>query len=181
MKIIFGLGNPGKEYVNTKHNLGFMFIEYLEKKYGFEVSKKFENSLICEREYENEKVVFVKPQTYMNLSGTCVQILKKWYKVDSKDMIVIFDDLDIPFETIRYREKGSGGTHNGMKNIIDIIKTEDIPRIKIGIGGLRHENEDLKNFVLGRFSKEQMEKLKIVFEEVEEKLKEFIKNYQSNR
>ena len=85
MKVIVGLGNPGKEYAKTKHNVGFMFIEYLENKYGFEVSKKFEDSLICETKFENEKVVFVKPQTYMNLSGNAVQKIKKWYKNQNRN------------------------------------------------------------------------------------------------
>ena len=174
MKVIVGLGNPGKEYAKTKHNVGFMFIEYLENKYGFEVSKKFEDSLICETKFENEKVVFVKPQTYMNLSGNAVQKIKKWYKLENSDILVIFDDLDIPFETIRYRQKGSGGTHNGMKNIIECLNSQEIPRIKIGIGGLKHENEDLKNFVLSRFNKENIERLEKVFEEAEIKLKEFL-------
>lgn len=174
MKVIVGLGNPGKEYENTKHNIGFLFIEYLEKRYRFEVKKKAFDSLICEINFNGEKVVFVKPQTYMNLSGIAVQKSKSWYKVDSKDIIIIYDDIDIPFETIRYRESGSGGSHNGMKNIIEHLGTKDIPRIRVGIGGLKHENDDLKDFVLSRFSKEQLKNLELVFNEVEEKLNEFI-------
>lgn len=176
MKMVVGLGNPGKDYEKTKHNIGFLFIEYLEKKYGFEVKKKFEDSLICEVNYKNEKVVFAKPQTYMNLSGIALQKLKKWYKLENKDIIVVFDDLDIPFGTMRYREKGSGGTHNGMKNIIECVGTGDIKRIKIGIGGLKHERQDLKDFVLSRFSREQLEQLTNVFELAEEKLNELIEN-----
>lgn len=175
MKIIVGLGNPGKEYEKTKHNVGFLFIEYLEKKYGFEVKKKAHDSLICEMTFEGEKVIFAKPQTYMNLSGNAVQKLKKWYKVQDKDILVIFDDIDIPFKTIRYKVNSSGGSHNGMKNIIEMLGTKDIPRIRIGIGGLKHENDDLRDFVLSRFSKEQLEKLDIVFEKVEERMLEFIK------
>ena len=176
MKIIVGLGNPGKEYEKTKHNIGFLFIEFLENKYNFSVTKKMCDSLICETTFEGEKVVFVKPQTYMNLSGNAVQKLKKWYKCDSKDIIIIYDDIDIDFETIRFRATGSGGSHNGMKNIIECLNTKDITRIRVGIGGLRHPNDDLKDFVLSRFNKEQLEKLQNTFENVEEKLKEFVCN-----
>lgn len=174
MKIIIGLGNPGKEYEKTKHNLGFLFLEYLEKKYNFSITKKSFDALICETTFEGERVVFVKPQTYMNLSGNSVLKVKKFYKVDSKDIIVIFDDIDIPFETIKYKTTGSGGTHNGMRNIVSCLGTKEFSRIKIGIGGLKHENQDLKDFVLQRFSKQQMEKLKDIFYEAEVKLKEFI-------
>ena len=175
MKMIVGLGNPGKEYEKTKHNLGFLFLEYIEKKYNLKINKKAFDSLILETNFEGEKVVFVKPQTYMNLSGIAVSKVKQFYKIKNEDIIVIFDDIDIPFETIRYRSKGSGGSHNGMKNIVQSIGTEDFSRIRIGLGGLKHENQDLKDFVLQRFSKEQLEKLDIVFENVEDKLKEFLK------
>ena len=175
MKIIVGLGNPGKEYEKTKHNLGFLFLEYLENKYNFEIKKKAYDSFICETKYKDKKVVFVKPQTYMNLSGNAVQKVKNFYKVDSKDIIVIFDDIDIPFETIKYKTTGSGGTHNGMKNIVQCLNSKDFSRIKIGLGGLKHENQDLKDFVLQKFSKEQLEKLQIVFEKAEDRLDEFLK------
>lgn len=174
MKMIVGLGNPGKEYEKTKHNLGFLFLEYLEKKYNLKINKKAFDSLILETNFEGEKVVFVKPQTYMNLSGMAVSKIKQFYKIKSEDIIVIYDDIDIPFETIRYRTKGSAGSHNGMKDIIKAVGGEEFSRIRIGLGGLKHENQDLKDFVLQRFSKEQLEKLNNIFEDVEEKLKEFL-------
>ena len=174
MKMIVGLGNPGKDYEKTKHNLGFLFLEYLEEKYNLKINKKAFDSLILETSFEGQKVVFVKPQTYMNLSGIAVHKVKQFYKIKDEDIIVIYDDIDIPFETIRYRNKGSAGSHNGMKNIIENIKTENFSRIRIGLGGLKHENQDLKDFVLQRFSKEQLEKLNNVFENVEEKLNEFL-------
>lgn len=176
MKIVVGLGNPGKEYSKTKHNIGFLFIEYLEKKYGFEVKKKAMDSLVCETTFNLEKVVFAKPQTYMNLSGNAVQKLKNWYKVENKDILIIYDDIDIEFGTIRYKVNSSAGSHNGMKNIIECLSSKEIPRIRVGIGGLKHENEDLKDFVLSRFSKEQLEKLDEIFNQVEDRLKEFIKS-----
>ena len=130
-------------------------------------------ALIGEGRVGTEKVVLVKPLTYMNLSGIAVSKLKKWYKIESKDIMIIFDDIDIPFGSIRYKEKGSGGSHNGMKNIVEQLSTQDIPRIRIGIGGLKHPNQDLKDFVLERFSKEELDKLNdTIFKEAEEKLYE---------
>lgn len=174
MKLIVGLGNPGKEYEKTKHNLGFLFLEYLEKKYSFKIQKKAFDALTLETEMYGEKVLFLKPQTFMNLSGNSVVKAKNFYKINSKDIIVIFDDIDIPFETIKYKTTGSGGTHNGMKNIVEGIGTKEFSRIKIGLGGLKHENQDLKDFVLQRFNKEQLDKLENVFCEAEQRLKEFI-------
>ena len=103
-----------------------------------------------------------------------VSKVKQFYKIKTEDIIVIYDDIDIPFETIRYRTKGSAGSHNGMKDIIKAVGGEEFSRIRIGLGGLKHENQDLKDFVLQRFSKEQLEKLDNVFESTEEKLREFL-------
>ncbi len=176
MKIIIGLGNPGESYKLTKHNSGWIFLDYLEKKYTFNIQKKTLESKIAEINLEGEKVVFVKPQTYMNLSGNAVTKVKNWYKVAPKDMIVIFDDIDIPFGEIRYKENGSGGTHNGMKHIIQMLGTNEIARIRIGIGGLKHEKQDLADFVLQKFTKEQLEILENeVFVKAEEKLLEFLR------
>lgn len=174
--MIVGLGNPGKEYENTRHNLGFMFLDYLEEKYNFKIYTKKFNSLISEIYLNNEKVIFVKPQTYMNLSGQAVQKVMKFYKIDSKDILVIFDDLDIPFGEVRYKQNGSGGTHNGMKNIVQMINTKEFPRIKIGIGNIKHEKQDLKDFVLEKFSKSQKDEIDNIFEKAYEKLLLFLDN-----
>lgn len=174
MKVVVGLGNPGKEYENTRHNLGFMFLDYLENKYSFNISKKTLDSKIAEVTIEGEKVVFVKPQTFMNLSGNAVQKVKNWYKVKPEDIIVIFDDIDIPFGEIRYKLNGSGGTHNGMKNIVQMLGTKEFPRIKIGIGGIKNEKQDLVNFVLQKFSSNEIEKLQEVFDEAYTKLENFL-------
>ncbi|MDF2865694.1 MAG: peptidyl-tRNA hydrolase [Clostridia bacterium] len=131
MKIVVGLGNPGKEYARTRHNFGFMFLEYLEEKYKFEIDKKKLDSLIGECTINNQRIVFVKPLTYMNLSGQAVQKVKNWYKVEDQDIIVVFDDIDIEFGEFRYRESGSGGSHNGMKNIIQMFATQNISRIRL--------------------------------------------------
>lgn len=174
MKIIVGLGNPGKEYENTKHNLGFMFVDYLSKKYNLNEFKKFKNSKITENIIEGQKVIFAKPQTYMNLSGNAVLELKKWFKVENKDIIIIYDDFDIPFESVRFREKGTGGTHNGMKDIILKLSDTNIPRLRIGTGGLKKDKEEVISFVLSKFSKDELSKIDNIFDEAYVKLKEFL-------
>lgn len=174
MKIVVGLGNPGKEYENTKHNLGFMFIDYITQKYSLNGFKKFKSSEILETSLNNEKVVLIKPQTFMNLSGKSVLEVKNWYKVQDSDIIIIYDDFDILFGTVRFREKGTPGTHNGMRNISSVLSTNDIARIRIGTGGIKKENEELISFVLSKFSKVQLQELDNVFELADEKLKEFL-------
>ena len=173
--IIVGLGNPGKKYETTHHNVGFMAIDKIAEHLGVKFNKKG-----CQAEYgftsvNGEMIVLAKPQTFMNLSGQAVKSLMANFKEDSKNVLIIYDDIELPLGALRVRKEGSGGTHNGMKNIVQSIGTEDFSRIRIGLGGLKHENQDLKDFVLQRFSKEQLEKLDIVFENVEDKLKEFLK------
>lgn len=155
MYIIVGLGNPGKKYENTRHNMGFLAIDLLADKYGIEVNKLKFKSLVGEGRIAGEKVLLVKPQTYMNLSGEAVRAALDFYKEDSQNLIVIYDDLDIPTGTMRIRKKGSPGTHNGMRNIKQHIQTDDFPRIRIGIGSER--KGDLIDYVIGSISKnEQM-------------------------
>jgi PTH1 family peptidyl-tRNA hydrolase len=155
MYIIVGLGNPGKKYENTRHNMGFLAIDLLADKYGIEVNKLKFKSLVGEGRIAGEKVLLVKPQTYMNLSGEAVRAALDFYKEDFQNLIVIYDDLDIPTGTMRIRKKGSPGTHNGMRNIKQHIQTDDFPRIRIGIGSER--KGDLIDYVIGSISKnEQM-------------------------
>jgi len=108
--------------------------------------------------------------------GNAVQQVKEFYKIDSKDLIVIFDDLDIPFGEVKYKQNGSGGTHNGMKNIVQMINTKEFPRIKIGIGNIKHEKQDLKDFVLEKFNKSQKDEINDIFEKAYEKLLLFLDN-----
>lgn len=169
MKIIVGLGNPGKEYEETRHNLGFMAIDKIAKKLGVEINKNKFNGLIGELNYDNEKVLLVKPQTFMNLSGNCVEQILDFYKLEAEDLIVIYDDIDIEFGKIRIRPSGSPGTHNGMRNITNMIQSQDFCRIRIGTGKPR-ENQELFNFVLSKFNREE---LKIV-DEVTSKVAEAI-------
>lgn len=175
MKVVVGLGNPGKEYKYTKHNAAWLFLEYLEKKYGFKILKKESDSLTCKtRNMLDKEILFVEPQTFMNLSGNAILKIKNWYKINLEDMIIIFDDIDIPFGNIRYKINGSGGTHNGMKNVVEVLATENITRIRIGIGGLKKENEDLIDFVLQDFTEDELNKLNETFKEAEQKLIEFL-------
>ena len=174
MKIIVGLGNPGEKYAKTRHNTGWLFIDYLSKIYNVDVTKNNFDALVGETKVNGEKIVFVKPLTFMNLSGNSVAKIKKWYKVENKDIMIAFDDIDIPFGTFRYREKGSGGSHNGMKNIVQMLSSEEIPRIRIGLGGLKHEKQDMADFVLQRFKNDELEKLESVFLDASKVIEDFI-------
>lgn len=175
MKIIVGLGNPGEEYSKTRHNTGWLFLDYLSKVYDVEITKKNCDALVGETRINGEKIIFAKPLTFMNLSGNSVVKLKNWYKVENKDIMIIFDDVDIPFGTFRYRQKGSGGSHNGMKSVVQMLSTEEIPRIRIGIGGLKHEKQDMVDFVLQRFNNDELKKLEDVFFEASKQIDTFIK------
>ena len=163
MKIIVGLGNPGEKYSKTRHNTGWLFIDYISKIYGIEINKTHCDALVGEKNINGEKIILAKPLTFMNLSGNAVLKLKNWYKVDNEDILIVFDDVDIPFGTFRYRQKGSGGSHNGMKNIVQMLNTEQIKRIRIGLGGLKHEKQDMADFVLQKYSNNELEKLEEVF------------------
>jgi len=146
MKIIVGLGNIGDRYKHTYHNLGFLAVELLAKRLGAEFNKKHCDATIALLEHNGERVLLAKPTTLMNRSGQAVDKLLKYYKCSDKDLIVLFDDIDIKKGEIRYREKGSSGTHNGMRDIVYYIG-EDFKRIKIGAG--RPENcQDLASYVL---------------------------------
>lgn len=156
MYYIVGLGNPGLQYENTRHNVGFMTIDYLAKKYDIDVRKSKFKSLYGQGEISGHKVMLIKPQTYMNNSGEAVREIRNFYKFDIEKLIVIYDDIDIDFGTIRIRKKGSAGSHNGMKSIIYQIQDDQFPRIKVSIGK-KPEKWDLANFVLSGFSKEEAE------------------------
>ncbi len=150
MKIIAGLGNPGKEYENTKHNVGFLTIDILAEKYDIKVNKIKFKGLIGEGMIGTEKVILVKPQTYMNLSGQCIREIVAFYKLNMEDLVVIYDDIDLPMGNLRIRKKGSAGTHNGMRSIIYDLQDDGFPRVRVGIGGER--KGDLANYVISGFS-----------------------------
>lgn len=175
MKVIIGLGNPGKDYKKTRHNVGFMTIEKLAKELKIDVAKSKFNAVYGETNYKGEKVIIMKPMTYMNSSGVAVRDLVNFFKIDPEDIIVIYDDVDIEFGDIRVRKQGSAGSHNGMKSIIYQIRNDQFPRIRIGIGK-KHEQQDLANFVLNNFSKEEMEVIENSTELAAEAALDFVEN-----
>lgn len=152
MKIIAGLGNPGREYENTKHNVGFMTVDRLAEKLGISIKKIKFKALCGEGFIGGEKVLILKPQTYMNLSGESVREAMFFYKLDIEDLIVIYDDIDIPLGHLRIRPKGSAGTHNGMRSIIYQLQDDGFPRVRVGIGGER--KGDLADYVISGFDKD---------------------------
>jgi PTH1 family peptidyl-tRNA hydrolase len=159
LKIIFGLGNPGKKYKNTRHNVGYMVVEKIGEGVRFKRSIKLE-AYLGEKEVEGEKVLLVKPTTFMNNSGICVKKTIEYYQICFKDFLVIYDDVDLPLGKIRFRKKSSSGGHKGIKSIIEILGSEEINRLRIGIG--KREGEDLVEYVLSEFSSQEKEILKRV-------------------
>ena len=156
MYVIAGLGNPGREYEGTRHNVGFMTLDALADKYNIDVREKAFKGLIGKGMIEGNKVILVKPQTYMNLSGECIRQVMDYYKVDPSEFIVIYDDISLVPGGIRIRKKGSAGGHNGIKNIIAHLGSEVFPRIKIGVGE-KPPKYDLADYVLGHFTKAEPE------------------------
>jgi PTH1 family peptidyl-tRNA hydrolase len=133
MKLIVGLGNPGRHYVNNRHNVGFKCVDLFAREHGISLTQRRALSKLSTGEVSGTKIVLAKPQTFMNLSGEAVSALVRRYKLSSKDILVIYDDLDLPLGKIRIREKGSSGGHNGLKSIISHVGTQDFPRIRVGI------------------------------------------------
>lgn len=190
IKLIVGLGNPDKKYFDTYHNIGFCFIDKLSAKLDIKVKKKECKSLTGEGFIEKEeqqidpktgkiqtkitkeKIILAKPQTYMNLSGEAVLELVKKYKFSLDEILIVLDDIDIEAGTYRYRENGSGGTHNGLRNIVQLLKSQDFKRIRIGIG--KDERMDLADYVLSKVSKENKEKINDAMERAIEYLKTLI-------
>ncbi|MCL5934915.1 MAG: aminoacyl-tRNA hydrolase [Firmicutes bacterium] len=154
MKLVVGLGNPGREYEATRHNIGFMIIDRLAEKWAVTVSKNQNKALVGEGKFNGEKVVLVKPMTYMNLSGEAVGALMRWHKLDPADIIVVYDDLDLQPGKLRIRGQGSAGGHNGIKSIIQHLGTDIFPRLKVGIGR-PHPGQDSASYVLNRFNSEE--------------------------
>lgn len=175
MKIIVGLGNPGKQYEKTRHNVGFMAIDKIAENLSINVNKNKFNGLIGEGTLNGEKIFLIKPQTFMNLSGNCVQEIAKFYKVQVEDIIVIHDDIDIEFGKIRIRPSGSPGTHNGMRNITDMLQSQKFPRVRIGVGKPK-ENQELYNFVLSEFDTNEMKILNDTINVVGDAIIELVKN-----
>lgn len=155
--LVVGLGNPGLEYAKTRHNAGFMAIDKLAEDIGASFNKNKHSALFGEGNINGKRVLLAKPQTYMNNSGEAVGALSSFYKIPVENIIIMFDDISLDVGVIRIRRKGSAGGHNGIKDIIEVLGTEEISRIKIGVGERIDKSSDLKNHVLGKISKGDLE------------------------
>lgn len=151
--VVVGLGNPGTRYDNTRHNVGFESVDYIAAQHGIKISKVKHKALIGDGTIHGERVLLVKPQTYMNLSGESVRDIIEWYKIPVSNLIIIYDDIDLATGRIRVRPKGSAGTHNGMRSIIYQIQSDEFPRVRIGIGK-PPEGWNLADYVLSKFNPE---------------------------
>ena len=147
--IIVGLGNPGTQYMHTRHNMGFDALEVLARRWGVSMNKKSCKGLLCETSFNGKRIVLCEPQTYMNASGECVSALISWYKVPHDHVLVLCDDIDLSPGRMRMRANGSAGTHNGLRSIIAQLGAQDFPRLRLGVGD-RPEGWDLANWVLGK-------------------------------
>jgi PTH1 family peptidyl-tRNA hydrolase len=156
--VVIGLGNPGRKYAETRHNVGFWVVELLASKHKIKISKLKFKALYGEGVICGKRVLLVMPQTYMNLSGESVRDIISWYKISVKNIIIIYDDIDLPTGRIRVRPKGSAGTHNGMRSVIYQIMSDEFPRVRVGIDK-PPEGWDLADYVLSKFSKEDKEKI----------------------
>ena len=171
MYIIVGLGNPTSKYDKTRHNVGFDTIDALADKYSINVNNAKHKALCGQGIIEGEKVLLMKPQTFMNLSGESVRDVLNYYKVDPQDeLIVVYDDISLPLGKIRIRAKGSAGGHNGIKSIIECLGTDEFKRIKIGVGKKPHPEMVLADWVLSHFTQDEMKALESRFDDVAEAL-----------
>lgn len=174
MRLIVGLGNPGKEYDNTRHNIGFMFLDNYLKSKGISAKwiKKFDGMLL-ETFINNEKIIFLKPQTYMNLSGISVRKVIDYYNIELDNLLVISDDLDLLIGNYKLKQNGSSGGHNGIKDIHEKLSSTDIKRLKIGVSN--NKSIDTKEYVLGKFSNEDKNILDKLFIELNNVLDDYFK------
>ena len=172
--LIAGLGNPGREYENTRHNAGFVAADILADKFNMKFSKSKFDAVYGDCVIAGERVLVVKPQTYMNLSGTAVQKLAAFYKIPINKLIIMHDDVSLDVGKIRIRRKGSAGGQKGLDNIIQMMGSQEIPRIKIGVGAKPHPDYDMKDWVLGKIPTEQQSDFKSACENAVKAIEEII-------
>ena len=165
MYLIAGLGNPSKNYEGTRHNIGFTMIDAIGEKFGIDVTTKKHKALVGRGIIDGMRVILAKPQTYMNLSGESIREIADFYKSEPENIIIIYDDISLDVGRLRIRKKGSAGGHNGIKNIIAHLGTQEFPRIKVGIGN-KPEGWDLADYVLSKYSKAEQEALKEASDDV---------------
>jgi PTH1 family peptidyl-tRNA hydrolase len=173
MFLIVGLGNPGKEYEDTRHNVGFKVVDNIAKEYNIEINRQKFKGTYGEGFIDGEKVMILKPITYMNLSGESVREVMEFYNLDNKDILIIYDDISLEVGTLRIREKGSAGGHNGIKSIIAHLGSDVFSRIKVGVG---QPNVNLIKHVLGKFTKDELDVLSEVVGATTKAAGEIIKN-----
>ncbi len=154
MWLIVGLGNPGEEYTRTRHNIGFRVVAHLAERMGARFEDKRAKSRTAEGTLAGQRVALAKPFTFMNLSGQAIVGLSQWYKVPPERVLVIYDDLDLPFGTLRLRERGSAGTHNGMRSTVTLLGTQNFPRLRVGIDRVPPK-WDAAKYVLSRFTSDE--------------------------
>ena len=175
MWIVAGLGNPGKQYLYTWHNMGYLAVDMLADKHGIFLGKEKYKGLWGKGKIAGQDVIIIKPTTYMNNSGECLVEISKFYKVEPKNIIIVYDDIDIAKGTIRVRPKGSAGTHNGMKSVIQLLGTLEFPRVRIGTGPVP-EHWDLINYVLSEVPQDDRKLLNDAFVKACEAVEEIISN-----
>ena len=175
MYVVIGLGNPGKEYENTRHNMGFKAVDALARDLGIEIKKEKFHALIGQGRIGSEKLILVKPLTYMNRSGIAARECAMYYDVPRENVIVVYDDIDIPITAIRIRKSGGPGTHNGMKSVVQELGVKDFPRIRIGVGAAAAD-ENLVNRVIGKVPKDEQVLLAESAEKAAIAIKDIIKD-----
>ena len=175
MYLIVGLGNPEKEYGNTRHNMGFDTINEIAKNNNIDINKNKFKGLYETANIQNKKVILLKPQTYMNLSGESVREIVDFYNIEPQNIIVIYDDIDIEKGHIKIRKKGGAGSHNGMKSVVQELATTDFARIRVGIGQPEFKS-DMINYVIGKVPKEEQEILHQGVRKAAEAVEEILKN-----
>jgi len=173
--MIVGLGNPGTQYENTRHNAGFMVAKEIHDKYGFGPEKNQLNAMVSRGKIADEDCLLVRPQTYMNNSGEAAGPIAKFYKIQNEDIILIYDDVDLEFGKLRIRPNGSAGGHNGMKSIIAHLGTDIFPRVRVGVGA-KPEGWDLADYVLSHLNADEMAVFQKTVESAVKATEEVIKN-----
>lgn len=160
--LVVGLGNPDKKYLNTRHNAGFIAVDEIASSLGTSIDKKKFDALVADVTLAGERVLLMKPQTYMNLSGVAVEKAASFYKIPPEKVIVLFDDISLDVGRVRIRRKGSAGGHNGIRSIIDYLQSDNFPRVKIGVGERPNPNYDLADWVLSTFKEDEKKAIREV-------------------
>lgn len=172
MKLLVGLGNPGSEYAETRHNAGFRVIDMLARRLGVQVDKPFLRALVGRGEINEFRVILAKPLTYMNASGEAVAALLRWYKLTPADLLVVYDDMDLPPGVVRIRPKGGSGGHRGLASVVEHVGTKEFARLRVGIG--KPASGDPVNWVLGKFAGEEKKVIEPVLERAVEAICTFV-------